>query len=291
MQVAGSKTIVRNCRVSGGQVNDFGGGVHTDCAGFLVLDSCSFDHCTAGSCGGGLCLRGSVSARIINCTIVDCACGSHGGAIDLRSSNVYFVNTTATGGLVLNNGDKTDSGGFYAGSTIRLLNSVVAYCYYVNGLSDGLLKMQAADGSSGANPRTNSYYRDNYTDGTTVLFADYTTRTSACYTRDKTTDDKFFLSPVKIPQSAKDKAGYVSVPIMKGSALCATGYPIRISPDYGYIGYSTDGGDTWSTFCGTATDDAVLLAKDGAGNPFYRGVPPIGSATYVPLAGMKLIFR
>lgn len=268
----------------------FGGAVYTEGSGPVYFVGCEFTGCSSESGGA---VRNTGPGYYINCTFSRGASSSWGPQVDLRGKS-YMVNCTLAGGFSVNtnNGNGGNVLCCYVNGTF--LNTVSVYSYFG---SSALTMYNDINNLSGSKTFINSVCNGKDRSGNDItyatnldeletaakLFADYEMVSTINYLN----NDAYALAhPVVMPTLETLKTGVpdrpLTMPIAKQGLLDRTGYPVKVTADYSYCGYSTDNGATWTTLWGTDDGTAALITKDQAGRDYYMGRTPIGAATYVP---------
>ena len=109
-----SNIVLKNILFANGNTPEYGGAIYGDCGANLVIDSCNFTKCYAGSAGGAIFTYTFVSNCSINsCHFTDCSSGYISGAVhnDADDSRITFCDFTRCkakgGGAMCNRGDDT----------------------------------------------------------------------------------------------------------------------------------------------------------------------------------------
>ncbi len=275
-----------NCLGTGAQ----GGAYFAEGSALNYFIDCEVSGCTASNGGG---LRNHGVGYFVNCTFFRNVGNQWGAQIDGRADN-YYVNCTFVGGVANETKEGNPCGGVLACYAVgNFLNCVGAYNYLgfddltpakdIGRLSGGLNYYNTVYNGLGADGSSITYATSlEDVDTSAKLFADYEMVSTVNYLNEPAHELNRAIIMPKIEELKPSQADRPRVvPIARGGLLNGTGYPVKISADASYCAYTTDGGDTWTTFWGEDDGTAALIVADQAGNAYHRGRTPIGAATYV----------
>lgn len=293
-RMSGGSIFIRDCIFRENGFSAPGGNAcvfFSDGVESLYVKDCEFTGNRSSSTSGAIRKNKGVSV-FVNCTVANNTSSGHGAGLDLRG-NSYLVNCTVVGNGLFNYGDKSASGGIYrGGSSLNLLNTVVLYNYYVsdadgNAVSGNIYnQLNASTLANMASFADSSLEVDKQN-----FFASYGTM-NVIYTHSGSNPDAVtFAEPVPVPLLNDDEKRSRVVEIAKQGNLDGKGLLVKLTDDLSYIGYSSDKGQTWTTFYGEDDGSAKLLLQDQRGVAFSEKRIPIGAAAIeFPMATQILVY-
>jgi len=258
----------------------------------LVVANSTFYHCYSADVGGAIECDISYPMYFVNCTFAACGANGNGAAIYHKSARVDMVNTMLAYNYKLNATNLWDwyvQGDRYAyASWVKCVNWTLekGKCADVHFYAD---ETGSLEGATYGTAKTTVEFAsgDPYAEWAESADFPAVVTSSGNFSTDRKVEN---TSAGPVPVLNSDAKSSRVVEIARCGPLDGKGYYIRHNSDWSAIAYSKDG-ETWTAMRGSVDDATTLVTADQRGVEYRRGLPPIGAATSIPLAGMRVMLR